>query len=1400
MAVSPILLRWASILCVCLFVALQSYGQNITNYSFTKSEQNFSTLGVGTGVTTLFSQGGGLDDQIYTISPAGFEFWFMGQRYTSFKVSSNGWISLGDGVITSLPTNSLFSSSARPAIIAPLWDDLEIYEGVLLTLLGYGSMSYKLENITGVGRVLSVQWYRAKWDKNSRSGAGTLFNPYISEYVLSFQVKLYERTGNILFNYGQTDYSVSGTSGASVGIASLSNGNSNTFLSLNDLTSSAVVSSSIENKNIQTRPADNQAYIFNPEETSAPTNLTFTAVGTTGTTLNWKDNSSDELGFAIYRSLDNTSFSYVGQTTANVTSFNSTSLNANTTYYYRVYAVRENLSEGLTGSQATLSVCSISQVSIANIVAHYRMSANALDFYAANNGTLWGSPTTVADRFDIANSAYSFNGSNQYMSTANSYTDPNVFTISVWFKTTVAGGKLIGFGSSQTGFSTNADRHIYMGVNGRIFFGVKPGAVFKTISSSVAYNDGNWHMATATMSVGGMVLYIDGVMVAQDASVNSGEAYGGSGYWRLAYDNIDGWAGMPENRYFSGSLDDAYIYHRALTAEEVLELYRSADDVVSNAPVCVGVNLNFSAPAVLGATYSWTGPNGFTSSQQNPSVSFALNRVGVYTVAVSFGGCAVSSSTRVVAPVIVGQWTGNSSTNWSNADNWCNGVLPTNTVNVLLPLSGVVNNPTLTSTGSAMDISVQSGRTLTIGNGGDLQIAGEITNMGAIIATSGAVTMNGIIAQTIPANTFSGNLIKDLTINNAAGVVLDGPLRLTGVLTASDGIFNANGHLTLASGASSTAQVAPISLGASIRGNVIVERFIQGGAMFPYRTTRMLSSSVYDNTEVFINSDLGGERSAKFSQLIDNIIVTSTAGAAGGFDLNQSGGASAWTYNSGFVPVVDINTAVVAGRGMYAFFRGNRDNPSLKTNYPYVDPEDTIVDFKGILNQGDVSVSLPAGGHLLGNPYAATIDWDSPSWGEDKAGVGNVIWIWNPATRSYATYTGGVGLLGGSRYIASGQSFFARTTSATTIKFKESIKASEQQPPSLLMSVGKGSGVAGTGGEVMAAKTYGGMLRSLFRISMKPIASYGEDETVVVFNEGSSNGYDQEDAQHIDGEVVNISTLVGVNRLSINFLSPMPQGMGLAMHVGASATGSYFFNFNLDEYSHPYNLILKDAYLNRLVPITRGLVYNFGIDKDISQTFGANRFSVIVEPFQVLPVGLVSFVADKQNSGVLLKWSVSNGVNGKLFKLYRSIAEGKGYVFLGDVVNKGAGSYVFFDTSPLFGYSYYKLVQVDVDGKTTERGPVLVNFNIDHDQSVLVYPNPAIDRFVVKSDVFLLDKYKLVLHDVTGGIVGDYSVSKADLRTGYEVDVSKLGSGVFFVKIVEFDNGKTEAVVTLIKK
>ena len=68
----------------------------------------------------------------------------------------------------------------------------------------------------------------------------------------------------------------------------------------------------------------------------------------------------------------------------------------------------------------------------------------------------------------------------------------------------------------------------------------------------------------------------------------------------------------------------------------------------NNGPLCAGQALALTAATVSGATYRWTGPNGFTSSLQNPTISNVTAAAsGTYIVTATVNGCSTAASTGV---------------------------------------------------------------------------------------------------------------------------------------------------------------------------------------------------------------------------------------------------------------------------------------------------------------------------------------------------------------------------------------------------------------------------------------------------------------------------------------------------------------------------------------------------------------------------------------------------------------------------------------------------------------------------------------------------------------------------------------------------------------------------------
>lgn len=70
-----------------------------------------------------------------------------------------------------------------------------------------------------------------------------------------------------------------------------------------------------------------------------PTNLFVTAISSSELRLNWSDNATGEYGYTVERMLPDGSFTLLGTTGPDATSFTDSGLNAKTTYIYRVKAV-----------------------------------------------------------------------------------------------------------------------------------------------------------------------------------------------------------------------------------------------------------------------------------------------------------------------------------------------------------------------------------------------------------------------------------------------------------------------------------------------------------------------------------------------------------------------------------------------------------------------------------------------------------------------------------------------------------------------------------------------------------------------------------------------------------------------------------------------------------------------------------------------------------------------------------------------------------------------------------------------------------------------------------------------------------------------------------------------------
>jgi fibronectin type 3 domain-containing protein len=205
-------------------------------------------------------------------------------------------------------------------------------------------------------------------------------------------------------------------------------------------------------------------------------------------------------------------------------------------------------------------------------------SSPSLDGGTYTGGVTLGQPGAI---IGDSNTAATFDGSTGYFSSGVLQPSPTTFSAEAWFKTTTTtGGKIIGFGSSQTGDSGNYDKHIYMTNSGQLIFGTYNGGA-DIIQTPKSYNDGAWHQVVATQGSGGMSLYVDGVKVGSNPTTTN-QSY--EGYWRVGEDNLNSWPSQPTSSFFQGSIDDPSVYNSALTPAQVAAQYTAAGYTIPAAP------------------------------------------------------------------------------------------------------------------------------------------------------------------------------------------------------------------------------------------------------------------------------------------------------------------------------------------------------------------------------------------------------------------------------------------------------------------------------------------------------------------------------------------------------------------------------------------------------------------------------------------------------------------------------------------------------------------------------------------------------------------------------------------------------------------------------------------------
>jgi hypothetical protein len=220
-----------------------------------------------------------------------------------------------------------------------------------------------------------------------------------------------------------------------------------------------------------------------------------------------------------------------------------------------------------------------SYVPVNGLVAYWPFDGNANDISGnGNNGTVNGA-TLAEDRFGSADKAYSFYGANDYIeiSTNNGSFDSQTYTVSYWYKTNSV--PYVGFyaraiisRSNGSGSPSNVyDNFSIFEGGGTISLNYQGvGTPFNSPSGIdwlTQVNNDSWHLLNVTVNSDSLKAYVDGILVNAQPFIAG-----------ISFQNYSLRFGKSNHSYWSeynGILDDIGIWSRALTQEEITNLYNS---------------------------------------------------------------------------------------------------------------------------------------------------------------------------------------------------------------------------------------------------------------------------------------------------------------------------------------------------------------------------------------------------------------------------------------------------------------------------------------------------------------------------------------------------------------------------------------------------------------------------------------------------------------------------------------------------------------------------------------------------------------------------------------------------------------------------------------------------------
>ncbi len=194
-----------------------------------------------------------------------------------------------------------------------------------------------------------------------------------------------------------------------------------------------------------------------------------------------------------------------------------------------------------------------------------------------------------------------------------------------------------------------------------------------------------------------------------------------------------------------------------------------------------------------------------------------------------------------------------------------------------------------------------------------------------------------------------------------------------------------------------------------------------------------------------------------------------------------------------------------------------------------------------------------------------------------------------------------------------------------------------------------------------------------------------------------------------------------------------------------------------------------------------------------------NNQGCVPSPNTILPISLISFDAKNGLGSIVLSWATASEENNSYFEVERSL-DAISFEKIGTVKGNGTTnakrSYTFTDANPYGGMNYYRLRQVDLDGKTTVSHMAFAKYTSKLVSFEQVYPNPFINELNLVISNAIAAEATLSIVDVTGRIISTQAVSLQAGNNSLNLSTTQLAQGIYNLVL---RTGKTVVSTRIVK-